>query len=207
MDGYHAISLYKAIVLVFRSGSDSNFFRVANVVAWGIPAIIVIVTGAVEPGSMAPDEIKRYCFVYGVDGYPFYFGVLLPVAFVILMNLIILILVMVSLKRKPPVSSTKEQKNQTAEQCRIAVSCCVLLGLTWVFGLFAVGKATRTFQILFCIFNAFQGFVIFLLYTIKHPIVRKEMKIRFRCFGMDDGTSFTSPSNQTSTEMIEQSKT
>ncbi|XP_066913182.1 adhesion G-protein coupled receptor G2-like, partial [Clytia hemisphaerica] len=43
--------------------------------------------------------------------------------------------------------------------CRL--SCCTLLGLTWIFGLLAVGETRLVFQYLFCIFNSLQGAFIF----------------------------------------------
>ena len=94
------------------------------------------------------------------------------------MNTVILIVMLVSLARKPPVAASKEEKNELKERTKIAISVGFLLGLTWLFGLFAVGEATYAFQLIFCIFNAFQGFIIFILYTIRNPIVMKEIKTR-----------------------------
>ena len=52
---------------------------------------------------------------------------------------------------------SKEQRRENSGRFKVAFTCVILLGLTWVLGLFAVGEATYTFQLLFCIFNAFQG--------------------------------------------------
>ena len=68
----------------------------------------------------------------------------------------------------------KSEAANTIEQARIAFACSSLLGLTWVFGLLAVGKVTYVFQILFCIFNSLQGFYIFIMYTVRNTDVRKE---------------------------------
>ena len=46
-------------------------------------------------------------------------------------------------------------------QVRIAVSCCALLGLTWIFGILAIGEARLVFQYVFCILNSLQGAFIF----------------------------------------------
>ncbi len=48
-----------------------------------------------------------------------------------------------------------------------------LAGLTWVFGFLAIEDARIVFQYLFCIFNAFQGFFIFVLHNIREPSVRQ----------------------------------
>ena len=47
------------------------------------------------------------------------------------------------------------------------------LGLTWVFGFFAIEDARIVFQYLFCIFNALQGFLIFIFHNLREPAVRR----------------------------------
>ena len=42
----------------------------------------------------------------------------------------------------------------------------VLLGLTWLFGIIAIGDAKLAFQYLFCIFNTLQGLFVFILFCI-----------------------------------------
>ena len=46
-------------------------------------------------------------------------------------------------------------------------------GITWVFGFLAVEEASLVFQYLFCIFNALQGFLIFIFHHVREPSVRK----------------------------------
>ena len=48
----------------------------------------------------------------------------------------------------------------------------VIVGLTWIFGFLAISDARLAFQYLFCITNAFQGLVIFLLHNIRDPKVQ-----------------------------------
>ena len=50
-----------------------------------------------------------------------------------------------------------KEPNKLKQRAKVAFTCMVLLGLTWIFGLFAIGRAAYTFHLLFCIFNAFQG--------------------------------------------------
>ena len=45
-----------------------------------------------------------------MSGYPFYFGVLFPVASIILLNTVVLISMIVALRRSPPVTSTKKEQ-------------------------------------------------------------------------------------------------
>ena len=67
---------------------------------------------------------------------------------------------------------TKDQKRSGMSQLRIAATFSCILGLTWVFGVFAVGDGRLAFQYLFCIFNSLQGFVIFYLHVARHTDAR-----------------------------------
>ena len=119
-----------------------------------------------------------------VRNLPFYFAVLFPVCLIIMGNFIILVLVMCVLKNsnnlKAKVASGK--RDQIIATARIGFACNTLLGVTWVFAIFAVKDATMFFQWLFCIFNSLQGFFIFIFYTVRNQEVRKEW---MRCFGID----------------------
>ncbi len=63
-----------------------------------------------------------------------------------------------------------------ARKLRIATACTVLMGVTWIFGVFAIGELTLTFQILFTVFNSLQGFFIFLFYCVGKSDLRKELR-------------------------------
>ena len=119
-----------------------------------------------------------------VHGYAFYIAVVVPVSTILLANTVALIIVMYNLyqrsqdkarklsdgdKNKKPMTDTAMIISQT----RIAFACNVLLGITWIFALLAVGKATIFFQWLFCIFNSLQGFFIFVFYTVRNQDVKK----------------------------------
>ena len=57
---------------------------------------------------------------------------------------------------------------------RIAAGCSILMGLTWIIGLFAVADLKFAVQVLFCVFNSLQGFFIFVFYCARNQDVRKE---------------------------------
>ena len=75
------------------------------------------------------------------------------------MNLIILIIMLVTLARKPHMSASKEEKSELKKNAKVAITCSILLGLPWVFGFVAniSEDLNYSFQLLFNIFNAFQG--------------------------------------------------
>ena len=62
-----------------------------------------------------------------------------------------------------------------AVKVRMAAGLSVVMGTTWIVGLFAVGKLT----LIFCIFHSLQGFFIFIFYCTRVKDVREEWK---RCF-------------------------
>ena len=71
---------------------------------------------------------------------------------------------------------------------RIAAACSVLMGTTWIIGLFAVGVLTFAFQVIFCVLNSLQGFFIFVFYCARSKDVRKEW-LRFLGMEQDVGSS------------------
>ena len=126
-----------------------------------------------------------------VHGYAFFIAVLVPVATILLANTVVLSIVMYKVHqnvkekslgsfkggaKKKPVTNTEK----IATEARIAFACNFLLGITWVFALFAVEQATMVFQWLFCIFNSLQGFFIFLFYTVRNQDVRNAMSKQVR---------------------------
>jgi len=68
------------------------------------------------------------------------------------------------------------------QQTRVAFAVSTLLGITWIFGLLAVGDLREPFQYLFTIFNSIQGLLIFIFYTFLNPDARK---CWYELFGID----------------------
>ena len=74
-----------------------------------------------------------------------------------------------------------------------AVTISILLGLTWVFGFFAISGATFTFQLLFCLSNSLQGLAIFLLFCVRAEDVRRTLRPFFQWVKIPDmsrGTTY-----------------
>ena len=81
---------------------------------------------------------------------------------------------------------------------RMAAALSVVMGTTWIIGLFAVGKLTLAFQIIFCVLNTLQGFFIFVFYCARIKDVRDEWKRCFKewkkCLGCEtEGTGLPLP--------------
>ena len=59
---------------------------------------------------------------------------------------------------------------------RIACICTCIMGLTWVFGAFALADAAIVFQWLFTIFNSLQGLFIFIFHTFRNTEIQKNLR-------------------------------
>lgn len=57
-------------------------------------------------------------------------------------------------------------------QIRGAFTVMSLVGVTWIFGLLAMGKFRLLFQFLFCVLNSLQGFIIFTVRVVEFPDAR-----------------------------------
>ncbi|XP_060069892.1 uncharacterized protein LOC132549924 [Ylistrum balloti] len=147
-----------------------RFMLKASIFAWGVPTIPVIVVCAID--YRLYDGGVYYCWM---SLQPFYYAFALPVGLVILINIIVFILVIVNILRRPAgLQSNQSERKRALMNFWAAISIFVLLGLTWIFGYMAIEDARIPFQYIFTICNAFQGFFIFLLFITRDPQVRKE---------------------------------
>ena len=70
-------------------------------------------------------------------------------------------------------ASDKTDAKDVGQRLLNAFAVSIILGLTWVFGFLAVEEARGAFQLLFCIFNSFQGVLIFILFCYAQKDVRR----------------------------------
>ncbi|CAF4388641.1 unnamed protein product, partial [Adineta steineri] len=91
--------------------------------------------------------------------------------------------------------STQSSESQRLSRFTIALSCFIVLGLTWIFGLFAIGPIRIICQILFCIFASLTGFLIFILYIITSKTKRTCWNNTFKSLGISSIYSPTSSSS------------
>ncbi|XP_066933156.1 uncharacterized protein [Clytia hemisphaerica] len=180
--GAQGINLYNSLVRVMKKKiSDTKYFLRSCVVNTVVPALIVIISASVKSSSYGGE---KFCLVHGM---PFYFGLLLPICFIILMNIILLSLVIYNVHRTPANirSSRKEssKKSYMFKLTKITIACSTLLGIAWLFGVLAVGKLTMVMQYLFCIFNSLQGLFVLVFYVLTNEEVKKEW---LELLGWDD---------------------
>ena len=113
------------------------------------------------------------CFIS--DPAVFFVTFLGPIFVILLFNVVIFVMVIrVLIKHtQNKIDRTKEQMNKkTAIRLLTSIAGVMsLFGLTWLFGALTVtgfgdARASTAFQVLFVIFNAFQGFFIFLFFCV-----------------------------------------
>ncbi|XP_071508191.1 adhesion G-protein coupled receptor G2-like [Diadema antillarum] len=171
--GVEGYNTYLIIVQVFNTYVP-NFLQKAALAAWGIPALVVIVNGAI-----ARDKYTRHTVCFP-DLWSQVGGLLIPVAVILLINVIIFILVIRQLALSANVGGKvkkdkQAERRETIERVQNAITILVLLGLTWVTGyLLLIDGIRDVVQALFILFNSFQGLFIFLVYCVRKPVVRKQ---------------------------------
>jgi hypothetical protein len=110
-----------------------------------------------------------------LSNLPFYLSFILPIALYILINSILFLIVAYSLlcgKTGRQLRSTHTAESQRLSRFSITLCCFIALGLSWIFGLFAIGPIRILFQILFCVFASLTGFFIFILYIVTSKTKR-----------------------------------
>ena len=112
---------------------------------------------------------------------PLSLGVTIPIAVVLSHNFIMFALVFHSLmKNRFKENTVKNDRHDLWKRLRHGIFITLLLGLTWVFGLLAIGDAGVLFAWLFVLFNAFQGTGIFVVFCILQDDVKKTLKPYFK---------------------------
>lgn len=169
---------FKRYVIVLGNLKPERFFLKSFIVGWGLPLIPILVVLTIDPLLYIP---KSYGICYP-QGLAFYLSVLLPVAIIVVANLVIFIAVLYSIMKggSPKVASMrKNEQSMLVAQLRVSIFLFFLLGLTWIFGLLASSEKI-IFSYLFCIFATIQGFVLFLYFIVMDPITRKLWTESFR---------------------------
>ena len=115
-----------------------------------------------------------------------FFGAFLgPILAVLLFNLVMMVVVVTVLVRhmRDTMGHQKEQmKLKTAFRLLISITGIMsLFGVTWIFGALTISGASLPFQILFVVFNGFQGFFIFLFLCVSSKDARELWKESLSC--------------------------
>jgi hypothetical protein len=168
------VNLYRSFVRVFGDKcSPQMFMKRASLLAWGIPALVVLLTSFTAPDYIGPSPISpnSMCIIHGPI---FYYGQVLPICLIFLANTFVLIRTIHGINQSNKNKSTAA--NSKYAMIRVTFACNLLLGSSWIFGLLAVSDAKFVIQLLFCVVNSLQGLFIFIFYCLRNQDVQKAWK-------------------------------
>ena len=141
-----------------------------------------------------------FMFLYScrVSGNSFYIAFLVPVLTILIFNFIIFVLVIKSLLSD---TMRAERRSRGLVHFRRVLGIMTVLGITWIFGILAVGDVRIVFQYLFCISTSLQGFLIFVIYCMTDRDVRERL-VRLLCVLPDPNQVNDSSSTQQPTDIV-----
>ncbi|XP_051978615.1 adhesion G protein-coupled receptor L3-like isoform X14 [Xyrauchen texanus] len=172
------VQLYIMLVEVFESEhSRRRYFYLAG---YGIPALIVAVSAAVDYRSYGTD---RVCWLR-LDTY-FIWSFIGPATLIIMLNVIFLGIALYKMFHHTAILKPESSCLDNIKSWVIgAIALLCLLGLTWAFGLMYVNESTLIMAYLFTIFNSLQGMFIFIFHCVLQKKVRKEYGkcLRTHCY-------------------------
>ncbi|XP_059217502.1 uncharacterized protein LOC131994703 [Stomoxys calcitrans] len=166
---------FQRYVTVIGIQRPKHYIAKSAILAWGLPLIPTILVATIDPKSYVPPEYQLVtdtgiCYPSGPG---LHFGVILPVSLIVAANLAIFIYVFYSISRTLSMSLQRSEKKLLVKQIRLSILLFFLLGLSWIFGLFAFMKMGIAFSYLFCLTATMQGFVLFVYFVILDEGARK----------------------------------
>ncbi|XP_014898351.1 latrophilin-3-like isoform X4 [Poecilia latipinna] len=162
------VQLYIMLVEVFESEHSRR--RYFYLVGYGVPALIVAVSAAVDYRSYGTDRI---CWLR-LDTY-FIWSFIGPATLIIMLNVIFLGIALYKMFHHTAILKPDSGCLDNIKSWVIgAIALLCLLGLTWAFGLMYVNESTVIMAYLFTIFNSLQGMFIFIFHCVLQKKVRKE---------------------------------
>lgn len=131
-----------------------------------------------------------------ITGIPFYIGTLFPISGILLLNFTLFIPVIRTIQLHIASRSVHQTSviNTLWRRVKVTLSCTTLLGLTWIFGFFAVDNFRVPFQWMFCIANALQGMFLFIFHVLLDTKVSHAWKKIIFNANANASTSFDSSS-------------
>ncbi|GCB79883.1 hypothetical protein scyTo_0016057, partial [Scyliorhinus torazame] len=154
------VQLYIMLVEVFESEhSRKKYFYL---VGYGVPALIVAVSAAVDYRSYGTTTA---CWLR-LDTY-FIWSFIGPATLIIMLNVIFLGIALYKMFHHTTVLKPESSCLDNIKSWVIgAIALLCLLGLTWAFGLMFINESTVIMAYLFTIFNSLQGMFIFIFHCV-----------------------------------------
>ncbi|XP_054769263.2 adhesion G protein-coupled receptor E5-like [Lytechinus pictus] len=140
----------------------------AGLVAWGIPGLIVTLTGAVARRNYVTSD---YCFL---QFWPLVCGLLIPASIIILFTIVTFILSVHEMKRSGELvikqGDNTSPRGRAMGRLKDVFCISTLIIMSWVVGCITLIKpAIFGIQVLFITLNFLQGFFFLILYCSFRP--------------------------------------
>nr|XP_023658548.1 adhesion G-protein coupled receptor F1-like [Paramormyrops kingsleyae] len=175
-----ALFLFYRTMMVFSHMSKSTMMAIAFSVGYGAPLIIAIITIAVtapKNGYFGQDGV---CWLNWYQTKAL-LAFVIPALIIVVVNLLILIVIVVKLlMRGVGENRQSEEKNALVVIARCVGVLTPIFGITWGLGIGTmVAPDNLGIQIVFTIFNAFQGCFILVFGTLIDSRIRSAIAGRF----------------------------
>ncbi|XP_036361147.1 adhesion G protein-coupled receptor L3 isoform X1 [Octopus sinensis] len=157
------------IVQVFKTAKSKMIYY--YIFGYGFPTLVVSISAIVNLDGYGTD---RHCWLSTEDYFVWAFNG--PVAFVLLVNAIILTYALITIYQHSGYVIPDDMVGTIGAWVKGALSLEVILGLTWVFGFFYMNEATLVIAYIFAILNSLQGFFIYCFHCLGNKQVWKEYK-------------------------------
>uniref|UniRef100_A0A6P4EYA0 Adhesion G-protein coupled receptor G7-like n=1 Tax=Drosophila rhopaloa TaxID=1041015 RepID=A0A6P4EYA0_DRORH len=166
---------FQRYVTVIGIERPRHYILKAALVAWSLPLVPTLLVALIDPDSYIPttEQLQTDTGICYPSGYGLIFGVVLPVTLITMSNLVIFVYVFYSISHSLSQSVHKSERRMVVKQIRLSIMLFFLLGLTWIFGIFAFMKAGVAFSYLFCITATMQGFVMFVYFVLLDSANRR----------------------------------
>ncbi|KAI4878810.1 hypothetical protein NFI96_010009 [Prochilodus magdalenae] len=173
-----SVHIYLSIVKVFNT-YVSHFMVKITLVGWGVPLVVVIVPIAInnniyglQSTTLDNGSVEYFCWWKDIFVFRLVVGTYFCLTY--LLNLSMFIVVMTLLCRIKKQNPHSVRYRTVLQDIWSSTALAVLLGLTWVFGLFSWGSVQLIFTYLFVICNSLQGFFIFVFRCAANEEVRRQ---------------------------------
>ncbi|KAH8359506.1 hypothetical protein KR093_007209, partial [Drosophila rubida] len=166
---------FQRYVTVIGIERPKHYILKAALAAWLFPLLPTLLVACIDPKSYLPtkaqlDTNTGICYP---SGYGLTFGVVLPITLIIVANLVIFVYVFYSISHSLSQSIHRAERKMVYKQIRLSILLFFLLGLTWIFGIFAFMQAGVVFSYLFCLTATMQGFVLFIYFVLLDEVNRR----------------------------------
>lgn len=166
---------FQRYVTVIGVERPRRYILKAALVAWLLPLLPTLLVACIDPESYVPtaEQLATDTGICYPSGYGLTFGIVLPVTLITVANLVIFAYVFYSISHSLSQSIQRAERKLVHKQIRLSVLLFFLLGLSWIFGIFAYMQAGVAFSYLFCLTATLQGFVLFIYFVLLDEVNRR----------------------------------